>query len=141
MQMMLFPQCSITPTSPSEPDTGVDSKLHSRVRLFTEMVETLMAFLRLFTIVEAGTPSLPSAAGTPPPSADYQVVCGLVTRLLALCHATTPAFSKFSVESEMMKIAVHGDHSTLSTLYFFQVGCHSFFPVPTPVIVIEPMSS
>jgi hypothetical protein len=88
---------------------AAEMKLNSKVRLFTEMVETLMAFLRLFIAVEQ--------RGT----SRWNCVQVLVTGLLSKCHTTTPEFSKFSVESEMMKIAVHGDHSALSTLYFFQV--------------------
>lgn len=106
MQLALFPQP--IPSTMAKID-AVEMKLHSKVRLFTEMVETLMAFLRLFMAAEQrGTNR-------------WNRVVTLVTNLLSKCHTSTPEFSKFSVESEMMKIAVHGDHSALSTLYFFQV--------------------
>jgi len=106
MHVALFPQPF--PSSMAKID-AVEMKLHSKVRLFTEMVETLMAFLRLFIAIEL--------RGTN----QWDRVHKIITGLLLKCRALTPEFSKFSVESEMMKIAVHGDHSALSTLYFFQV--------------------
>lgn len=106
MQLALFPQPG--PSSMAKVDAA-EMKLHSKVRMFTEMVETLMAFLRLFIVLEQhGTNR-------------WNDVKTLVESLLSKCRTSTPEFSKFSVESEMMKIAVHGDHSALSTLYFFQV--------------------
>ncbi|ESN97175.1 hypothetical protein HELRODRAFT_178284 [Helobdella robusta] len=86
------------------------------IRLFTELVESFMALLRtLFDI-------LPSQACQYNEN-DDKIMTELkrsVSSLISLCHKTTPPFSKFSLESEMMKIAVCGDHSALSTLYFHQ---------------------
>jgi hypothetical protein len=105
MQLALFPRSTL---NASKPD-AVEVKMHCKVRLFTEMVETLMSFLRLFVVTEQTN------------TEHWKRVEIVIADLLSLCHSTTPQFSKFNVESEMLKIAVHSDHSTLSTLYFFQV--------------------
>ena len=80
-------------------------KQQSKVRLHCEMVETLMAFLSI--LVEQ-----------PITEAHWKALSAVVRQLLQL-SANIPDL-KFNIECEMLKIAVYGGQSTLSTLYFFQ---------------------
>ena len=112
---MIKVQCKLFPAEASKTDHSVvnlgifDSqvKCHSKIKLFTEMVETFMAFLRLFIEQESC-------------DEHWRQLRRPVSTLLSLCQRSTAQYSKFSLESEMMKIAVYGDHSAMSTLYFFQ---------------------
>ena len=118
MQLALFPQSSSSSLAKID---AFEMKLHSKVKLFTDMVETLMAFVSLF--FEYVTPGSP----------EWTQIQTRIAELLSVCHRTTPDYSKFSVESEMMKIAVYGDHSALSTLFFFQVS--NFFGIQIDLTV------
>ena len=92
--------------SKQEPSAGyLHVKQHSTIRLMTEMVETFMAFLRM--IVDQDIEER-----------HWKKLHSLTCDLLKLSHQIHNP--KFNFESDVLKIAVFGGQSTLSTLYFFQ---------------------
>lgn len=115
-----------------------------KIGMFTQMVETFMGFMALLVKVknleqeqhEHPPVEVPNRSDInnnddyhngdlfEEPSALNQMKSRIST-LLSLCHRTTAPFSKFNFESEMLKIAVHGDLFAMSTLDLFQ---NEFFP-------------
>lgn len=94
---------------------------HSKIKLFTETVEAFMAFLRLLIELDPARNELIGIDCVR--IRDFSGLGFLrepMSELLNLCHRTTTPYSKFSLESEILKIAVHGGHSTFSTLSYFQ---------------------
>ena len=91
-----------------EPPIGyLDSqvKQHSKIRLLCEMVETFMAYLRMFIDQEVSEDQ-------------WRGMRRIVSGLLQASRKCVN--SKFNIQCELLKICVYGGQSTLSTLYFFQ---------------------
>jgi Fem-1 family protein b len=80
-------------------------KQHSTIRLMTEMVETFMSFLRMMVDQKIH-------------QKHWQKLHSLTSELIQLSHHIRNP--KFNFECDVLKIAVYGGQSTLSTLYFFQ---------------------
>lgn len=89
-------------------------KQHSTIRLMTEMVETFMAFLRMIIDQKINEDH-------------WRQLRELTINLLQLSHQIRNP--KFNFESDVLKIAVYGGQSTLSTLYFFQEDLFPCAPI------------
>ena len=83
----------------------MQSHQHAKVRLMVEILESFMAFLRMF-VDQKLTDN------------HWQELYGTLVSLMRRSAEYIP--SAYSLQSEMLRIAVYGGQSASSTLYFFQ---------------------